>query len=87
MGSPLSPTLANIVMQDLELKAINNLNIGFLFYFRYVHDIVLYTSEYRLQDILNTFNIHPRLQFTLSNEKKIKELIFWTCLFPFLMTL
>jgi len=27
MGSPLSPILADIVMQDLEVKVINELNI------------------------------------------------------------
>jgi len=70
MGSPLSPTLADIVMQDLESKVINNLNIEFPFYFRYVDDIVLCTPENRLQDIVNTFNnIHPRLQFTFEREE------------------
>jgi len=74
MGSPLSPTLADIVMQDLESKAINNLNIEFPFYFRYVHDIVLCTPENRLQDIVNTFNnIHPRYN-SHSNGKKIEQL-------------
>jgi len=70
MGSPLSPILADIVMQDLELKAIKELNIRFPFYYRYVDDIVLLTPDNMVDDILNTFNnIHNRLQFTLEKEK------------------
>jgi len=33
MGSPLSPILAEIVMQDLEQLAIENLLVELLFYF------------------------------------------------------
>jgi len=70
MGSPLSPILADIVMQDLELKAINELKIEFPLYYRYVDDIVLLTPDNKVEDILNTFNsIHNRLQFTIEREK------------------
>lgn len=37
MGSPLSPILADIVMQDLEERAISILDL--YFYVRYVDDI------------------------------------------------
>jgi len=43
MGSPLSPVLADIVMQDLELKPINNLDFSVPFYYCYVDDILLLT--------------------------------------------
>jgi len=70
MGSPLSPILADIVMQDLESQAIMELNIHLPFYYRYVDDIVLLTPENRVNDILDTFNsIHNRLHFTLEKEK------------------
>jgi len=70
MGSPLSPILADMVMQDLEVKAINELNIAFPIYYRYVDDIVLLTPNNMVENILNTFNsIHSRLQFTLEREK------------------
>jgi len=68
MGSPLSPILADIV-QDLEEKAINKLNIDFPFYYRYIDDILLLTPESTVNIILNTFNsIHNR-QFTVELEK------------------
>jgi len=40
MGSPLSPILADIVMQDFEKKVISMLSARLLFYFRYVDDII-----------------------------------------------
>jgi len=71
IGSPLSPILVDIVMQDLEEKAINNLNIDFPIYYRYVDDILLLTPDSKVNIILNTFNnIHKRLQFTVELEKK-----------------
>jgi len=38
MGFPLSPILADIVMQDLEVKAIKNLDFEIPVYYRYVDD-------------------------------------------------
>jgi len=70
MGSPLSPILADIVMQDLEEKAIKKLDINFPFYYRYVDDILLLTPKSKVNIILNTFNnIHERLKFTVKLEK------------------
>jgi len=34
MGSPLSPIIAEITLQDLELRAIATLSVGLPFYFR-----------------------------------------------------
>jgi len=70
MGSPLSPILADVVMQDLELKAIKNLDFEIPVYYRYVDDILLITPAYKVDTILNAFNnIHSRLQFTVEYEK------------------
>jgi len=67
MGSPLSPVIADIVLQDLEEKALNNLNLSF--YYRYVDDIILAASPIHSAIILNTFNsFHNRLQFTIEFE-------------------
>ena len=40
MGNPISPILANIVMEDLEIDSINKLNFKPAFYFRYVDEII-----------------------------------------------
>ena len=41
MGSPLSSIVSDIVMQDLEIKALQRLSISPFFYVRYVDDIAL----------------------------------------------
>ncbi|XP_029673125.1 uncharacterized protein LOC115241501 [Formica exsecta] len=66
MGSPLSSIIADIVLQDLEEKALSTLTFIPSFYFRYVDDIAM-TAPYSFMDhTLNVFNsLHPRIQFTL----------------------
>ena len=69
MGSPLSPILADLVMQDLESDAIKNLPFHLPFYCRYVDDIILAAPFEFSSSILNTFNsVHNRLQFTMEME-------------------
>jgi len=41
MGSPLSPVIADIVMQDLEKRVLETFNFDIPFYFRYVDDLVM----------------------------------------------
>jgi len=66
MGSPLSPIIADLVLQDLEQKAIEQLPIKLPFYFRYVNDILLAAPFEIFSIILKIFNsFHERLQFTL----------------------
>jgi len=66
MGSPLSPIIANIVMDDFERRALNNLNIDIPFYYRYVDDIAMAVPRQKSQVVLDTFNsLHPRLQYTM----------------------
>jgi len=66
MGSPLSPMVADLIMQSLELQTINNLSFVPIFYFRYVDDIALAAPSSYLNNLLTKFNsFHPRLKFTL----------------------
>jgi len=65
MGSPLSPIIADIVLQDLERKALE-FGVEIPFYYRYVDDIataIHQTQQIRLLNIFNSF--HPRIQFTM----------------------
>ena len=41
MGSPLSPILADLVMQNLELVSLNKFSVTPLFYVRYIDNIAL----------------------------------------------
>jgi len=66
MGSPLSPIIADLVLQDLEMNAIRKLPLHLPLYYRYVDDILLAAPIDRLDSILEVFNsYHERLQFTL----------------------
>ncbi|XP_046492442.2 uncharacterized protein [Neodiprion pinetum] len=70
MGSPLSPILSDLVMEDLETSCINNLDFDLPFYFRYVDDILTAVPKEKIDHTLNTFNrYHPRLQFTIETEE------------------
>jgi len=69
MGSPLSPIIANLVLQDLEEKALEKINCNIPFYYRYIDDIVLAAPIDQIKKIVNTFNeFHNRLQFTVEYE-------------------
>ena len=68
MGSPLGPTLANIIMTEFEELIIKPLiNSGTIkFYKRYVDDTLILTKPSDLTNILSKFNsFHPNIQFTI----------------------
>jgi len=69
MGSPLSPVIADIVMQDLETYCLNKINCQLTFDFRYVDDIVMAAPSDKIDTIFKTFNAyHKRLNFTIEYE-------------------
>ena len=66
MGNPISPILADIVMEDLETDSINKLNFKPAFYFRYLDDIILCIPKNMIDHTVNTFNSYDEnLQFTI----------------------
>ncbi|XP_020299258.1 uncharacterized protein LOC109863413, partial [Pseudomyrmex gracilis] len=70
MGSPISPIIADIGLQDLELKALNTLKFNIPIYFRYVDDIVMSLPKDQIDLVVSTFNsFHQRLQFTCELQK------------------
>ncbi|XP_018310412.1 uncharacterized protein [Mycetomoellerius zeteki] len=65
MGFPLSPVIADLVMQRLESRALSSIRFPLPFYYRYVDDIIM-APDYSVSSILEIFNSqHPRLQFTM----------------------
>jgi len=69
MGSPLSPIITDIVMQDLEKSVLNTIDMQLPFYYRYVDDIIFATHESSINSILEKFNnYHHRLNFTVEME-------------------
>jgi len=66
MGSPLSPIIADFVMQDLENSVLSTVKFPIPIFYRYVDDILLAIPEEKIDFIFNKFSsFHPRLQFTL----------------------
>jgi len=66
MGSPLSPIVADLIMQDLELYTLKNLTFNSPFYIRYVDGIAIAAPHTHINELLNKFNaFHPRLKFTM----------------------
>jgi len=62
MGSPLSLIIADLVMRDLEEKALGRLGVRVPFYFRYVDNIAMAIPSSVCDTILEAFNsFHPRL--------------------------
>jgi len=69
MGSPLSPILADIVLDDLETCCIQKLDFTVQTYCRYVDDIFMIIPATKLEFVLDIFNnYHPRLKFTYESE-------------------
>jgi len=70
MGSPLSPVIADIVMQDLEEDVLNSLDFNIMTYYRYVDDIFLIAPQDKIDIIFERFNNqHDRIKFTIENER------------------
>jgi len=65
INSPLSPIIADLVIQDLEREVLAKLDFRLLFYFRYVDDILTAVPKTAIDSIVDKFNAHSRLQFTL----------------------
>jgi len=76
MGSPLSPIVADLILQRLE-SSILNLTFKPIFYYRYVDDIVLSVPYSHLNSLLDKFNsFHHRLKFTMEMEREGDRLNF-----------
>ncbi|XP_064472603.1 uncharacterized protein LOC135387236 [Ornithodoros turicata] len=73
MGSPISTTVANLVMEFVEDKALEDAGQFITFYRRYVDDTFVIIKN----NFTNTFfdklnSIHPNIQFTCEEEKEKK---------------
>jgi len=62
MSSPLSPIIADIVIQELENTVLSAISFPIPIYYRFVDDIVMAVPETKTNFILDAFNkFHPRL--------------------------
>lgn len=80
MGSPVSMACANLVMEDIESRALKALSYKPLIYCRFVDDTILAIPRDQIQNTINIFNsIDSNIKFTMEIESDKK--------LPFLDTL
>ena len=69
MGNPLSPTIADLVMEELLNSVIPKLNFSLPFIKKYVDDLITAIPIDQLQHVKDTFNSYnPHIQFTHETE-------------------
>jgi len=77
MGSPLSPVVADLILQRLESTILSDITYKPTFYYRYVDDIALAVPISQLNGLLAKFNsFHHRIEFTMEMERKGDRLNF-----------
>ena len=65
MGSPISPIVANLYLEDLETKAIQSAHNPPSFWRRFVDDTLTIIKSSQIESFLNHLNsIHHHIQFT-----------------------
>ena len=70
MGSPISPIVANLFMEDMEIKAINTLPCPPSLWKRYVDDTSTIIKTANKSSFLEHINsIDPNIQFTSEDPK------------------
>lgn len=73
MGSPVSGTLSELVLEELEEIALSNPSFQPLFYYRYVDDCIAAVPTDKIDEMLQTFNsFDRRLQFTVEVDKEME---------------
>lgn len=76
MGSPLSSTIAELVLGDMEKTLLNN-KPYITFYKRYVDDILICAHPNHTNTIFDLFNkYHPHLQYTIELENSNSSINF-----------
>ena len=69
MGSPVSTVIANLVMEDIEQRALATAPVETLFWKRFVDDVFSAVSKDLIECLLNHLNsIEQSIQFTVERE-------------------
>ena len=70
MGSPVSAVIANMVIEEVEQKALANSPVKPFFWKRYVDDVISTVSGNEAERFLSHLNsVEPSIQFTPEREK------------------
>ena len=70
MGLPVSAVISNMVIEDMEQRALATSPVKPFFWKRYVHDVISAVSENEAERLLSHLNsVKPSIQFILEREK------------------
>ncbi|XP_055681904.1 uncharacterized protein LOC129789276 [Lutzomyia longipalpis] len=71
MGSPISPIMADLVMQKAINWALESAQLRIQFIKKYVDDLLLAVHEEDVDRVLQVFNaFHPKIQYTMERESQ-----------------
>lgn len=74
MGSPLSPIIADLVMESLLDNVVSRLNFPIPLIKKYVDDLVLALPPDKVVEVMNVFNsFNENIQFTYEMEEKDRK--------------
>ena len=77
MGSPISPIMANLYMEDFEIKAINTAEYPPRIWKRYVDDTFVVIDSARKKKFLDHINnMDPHIKFTTEDAKPDESIPF-----------
>ncbi|KAA3681274.1 uncharacterized protein DEA37_0000849 [Paragonimus westermani] len=80
MGSPISLTVANLFMQDLEKKLLSNFPDPPRIWWRYVDDTLVMIRKETIDKFMRHINsFHQHIKFTIERESVDHELSFLDC--------
>ena len=69
MGSPVSVSVANLVMEDVEERALSTFNLQLPFWKRYANDTITAVPRDRIPELLEHLNsIEDSIKFTVEAE-------------------
>ena len=69
MGSPVSAVIANLVMEDIEHRALTTAPVSPSFWKRFVNDVISAVSQDEIVVLLQHLNsIEPSIQLTIERE-------------------
>ena len=70
MGSPVSPIVANLFMEDFEVKALASAVVSPKLWFRYVDDTIVAQKKSQTDNFTAHLNTqHPSIKFTMEREE------------------
>ena len=73
MGSPVSPIVANLFMEDFKRKALASLTTPIKFWGRYVDDTIVIIKRHFIDDFTAHINLlHPSIKLTMEMEENGK---------------